>query len=204
MPRSAQPFAFALPPRAHGLAAARWLYESLRTAILDGRLGLGSRLPTTRALAREYGLARGTVVTAFENLKAEGYVNATVGSGTYVACELPDSLLVAPRAPRGPAHAPPRRRLSKLARRLSPLSGYPDGPTPAFRLGQPALDEFPTTLWAQVAARRLRMASARLLLGCPALGYEPLREAIAEYLVSARGARCAPSQVAIVSGTLEA
>ena len=48
----------------------------------EGRLDLGARLPTTRELAREYELSRGTVVTAFENLKAEGYVHATVGSGT--------------------------------------------------------------------------------------------------------------------------
>jgi GntR family transcriptional regulator/MocR family aminotransferase len=197
---------FVLPPRAKSAQASRWLYESLRAAILEGRLGLGSRLPTTRELAKEYDLARGTVVTAFENLKAEGYVHATIGSGTYVACELPETLLVAPRA-HGVRVAAPRtatRRLSKAARRLSPLFGYPEGRTPAFRLGQPALDLFPTTLWAQVASRRLRMASVKLLLGCDAMGHEPLREAIADYLVTSRGVNCTAAQVAIVSGTLEA
>src|SRR5689334_13862448 len=196
MPRATRPFPFALPPRPRGASAARWLYDSLRAAILEGRLGLGSRLPTTRELSKHHGLARGTVVTAFENLKAEGYVKATVGSGTYVACELPESLLVAPRAPgrREPGAprataptAPPRRRLSAAARRLRPLFGYPEGPAPAFRIGQPALDRFPTGLWAQVAARRMRLASVKLLLGCPAMGYAPLREAIADYLVTARG-----------------
>jgi GntR family transcriptional regulator / MocR family aminotransferase len=206
MARTSSPFPFMLPPRSKGAPATRWLYESLRLAILEGRLGLGSRLPTTRELAKEYGLARGTVVTAFESLKAEGYVNARVGSGTYVACELPETLLVVPRAP-GVRPAPARtatRRLSKAARRLTPLFGYPEGRTPAFRLGQPALDLFPTTLWAQVASRRLRMASVKLLLGCDAMGHEPLREAIADYLVTSRGVNCTPAQVAIVSGTLEA
>jgi GntR family transcriptional regulator/MocR family aminotransferase len=193
-----------LPPRSRGVPAARWLYDSLRAAILEGRLGLGSRLPTTRELSKEYGLARGTVVIAFESLKAEGYVNATVGSGTYVACELPETLLVAPRAARETRKAQPRRRLSAVARRLSPLLGYPEGPTPAFRIGQPALDQFPTTLWAQVASRRLRMASVKLLLGCEAMGYMPLREAIADYLVTSRGVNCTADQVAIVSGTLDA
>ena len=208
MPKATSPFPFALPPRARGASATRWLYESLRAAILEGRLGLGSRIPTTRELSRQYELSRGTVVTAFENLKAEGYVNATVGSGTYVACVLPESLLVAPRALKGreskrtAAHPP--RRLSAAARRLSPLASYPDGPAPAFRVGQPALDRFPTTLWAQVASRRLRMASVKMLLGCGAMGYEPLREAIAGYLVASRGVNCSPDQVAIVSGTLEA
>jgi GntR family transcriptional regulator/MocR family aminotransferase len=198
MPKATSPFPFVLTPRSDGVPATRWLYDSLRAAILDGRLRVGSRLPTTRELA-----------TAFENLKAEGYVNATVGSGTYVACVLPESLLVAPRAPQGRAPGPrtaarPRRRLSAFARRLSPLFGYPEGPAPAFRLGQPALDLFPTTLWAQIASRRMRMASVRMLLGCGAMGYEPLREAIAEYLVTARGVKCSPDQVGIVSGTLEA
>jgi len=198
-----------LPVRPRGASASRWLYESLRSAILERRLGLGSRLPTTRELAKQYGLARGTVVTAFENLKVEGYVNGKVGSGTYVACVLPESLLVAPRAPKGRecphgASAKTTRRLSSHARRLTPLFGYPEGRTPAFRIGQPALDQFPTTLWAQIASRRLRMASVKLLLGCDAMGHEPLRQAIAEYLTTSRGVRCSADQVAIVSGTLEA
>ncbi|HEY6195500.1 MAG TPA: PLP-dependent aminotransferase family protein [Candidatus Eisenbacteria bacterium] len=209
MSRATNPFPFALPPRPRGASATRWLYESLRAAILGGRLGVGSRLPTTRELAKHYGLARGTVVTAFENLKAEGYVSATVGSGTYVACVLPESLLVAPRAARSHGAGPhearrPRRRLAALARRTSFLPVYDKGPTRAFRIAQPALDLFPTTLWARVASRRLRLASAKLLLGCEPLGYEPLRAAIAEYLVASRGVMCSPEQVAIVSGTLQA
>jgi GntR family transcriptional regulator/MocR family aminotransferase len=209
MPKATRPFPFALPPRPRGASAARWLYDSLRAAILEGRLGLGSRLPTTRELSKHHGLARGTVVTAFENLKAEGYVHATVGSWTYVACELPESLLVAPRAPRSQgasmqAARRPRRRLAALARRASLLPPYDKGPTRAFRIAQPALDLFPTALWARVASRRLRMASARLLIGCEPLGHEPLRAAIAEYLVASRGVVCSPEQVAIVSGTLQA
>ena len=209
MQRPTSPFPFALPPRPRGASATRWLYDSLRAAILEGRLGVGSQLPTTRELAEHYDLARGTVVTAFENLKAEGYVNAKVGSGTFVACELPESLLLAPRAARSgasTAQAPtrPRRRLATLARRTSFLPVYAKEPPRAFRLAQPALDLFPTTLWAQVASRRLRMASAKLLLGCDPLGYEPLRAAIADYLVTSRGVVCTPEQVAIVSGTLQA
>src|SRR5262245_59948249 len=209
MPKATRPFPFPLAPRPRGAPATRWLYDSLRTAILEGRLGVGSRLPTTRELSKHYDLARGTVVTAFENLKAEGYVNATVGSGTYVACELPESLLVAPRAARsqGASSLPaprPRQRLAALARRMSILPPYDKRPTRAFRIAQPALDLFPTTLWARVASRRLRMASAKLLIGSDPLGHEPLRAAIAAYLVTSRGVVCTPEQVAIVSGTLQA
>src|SRR5262249_3854066 len=136
----------------------------------------------------------------------EGYVHATVGSGTYVACVLPETRFVAPR-PRAiarPVGGPPRRRLTAFARRLDPLFGYAEGPTPAFRLGQPPLDLFPVTLWAQIASRAHRMATVRQLLFCDAMGYGPLREAVADYLVTSRGVKCEPGQVAIMAGTLDA
>jgi len=67
----------------------------------------------------------------------------------------------------------------------------------------PALDLFPTTLWAQVAARRLRRISASLLLGCGPMGYPPLRDAVASYLSTSRGVKCVADQVVIVSGVQE-
>ncbi len=75
----------------------RWLYEELRSAILAGRLHPGARLPATRDLASQYGISRPTIVTAFEQLRSEGYVEGKVGSGTYVSKTLPDELLQAPR-----------------------------------------------------------------------------------------------------------
>jgi GntR family transcriptional regulator/MocR family aminotransferase len=77
-------------------------------------------------------------------------------------------------------------------------------PIRAFRANEPALDQFPTTLWAQVAARRLRRVSAKLLAGGDPLGYRPLREAVAEYLSTSRGVKCTAEQVLIVSGAQEA
>jgi GntR family transcriptional regulator / MocR family aminotransferase len=70
----------AFPPRQAREAAYRWLYGALRGAILERRLLPGTRLPATRDLARQYSLARGTVVAAFEQLKSEGYVEGSVGS----------------------------------------------------------------------------------------------------------------------------
>src|SRR5207245_2229615 len=67
-----------------------------------------------------------------------------------------------------------------------------------------ALDAFPVSLWAQVAARRLRRASAQLLAGGDALGYRPLRHAVAEYLNTSRGVKCSADQVLIISGVQEA
>src|SRR5439155_9829307 len=67
------------------------VFDRLRQGILSGTLPTGARLPPTRALAEELGVARQTVVLAYERLASEGYVRARTGSGTYVAAELPDA-----------------------------------------------------------------------------------------------------------------
>jgi GntR family transcriptional regulator/MocR family aminotransferase len=189
------------PPRG---ARFRWFYEELRSASLGGRLQPGARLPATRDLAREYGLSRGTIVAAFEQLGSEGYVDGKTGSGTYVSQVLPEELLQVGRVK---AQGSTRRRppaLSEYARRLQPMPRIERGPARAFRANLPALDAFPTALWAQVAARRLRRVSWRLLAGGDPLGYMPLRQVVAEYLNTSRGVKCSPQQVLIVSGVQEA
>jgi GntR family transcriptional regulator / MocR family aminotransferase len=195
-----------LPPRAPGTPATRWLYAALRAGILEGRLRPGARLPATRELARHYGLSRGTIVGAFEQLKSEGYVEASVGSGTYVMRVIPDRFLEVARPARvqSPAQRIQPRRVSNYARRVRPFGNLEGGPARAFRTNQPALDLFPTTLWAQVAGRCLRQASTNHLLGCGPMGYRPLQEAVADYLTTSRGVQCVPEQVAIVSGVQEA
>ncbi len=206
MPRSAGTFELALPPRDAATPAYRWLYEALRADILAGRLRPGARLPGTRDLARQTGLARGTVVSAFDQLASEGYLEGVTGSGTYVSRVLPEELLEAGpyvRA-RGPQRRPPARRLSPYGRRVTRFPGFEGRPGRAFRPHLPALDLFPTALWAQIAARRWRRASAGLLAGCDALGHRPLREAVADYLAAARGVACSWEEVAIVSGVQEA
>ena len=64
------------------------IYRAIRNAILEGRVGAGTRLPTTRALAAELGISRNTVISAFEPLRAEGYVHSRVGAGTFVAPQI--------------------------------------------------------------------------------------------------------------------
>lgn len=195
-----------LPPRDARSLAYRWLYASLRAEILEGRLRSGARLPATRDLARQYLLSRGTIVKAFELLKSEGYLRGTTGSGTYVSRILPDTLLQVARAP-GPKTSRQQKRkfpVSAYARRVKLFSGFEIRPSRAFRPNVPALDLFPTTLWAQITARRLRRASVHSLLGCDPMGYRPLREAVANYLSTSRGVKCSPEQIAIVSGVQEA
>jgi len=187
-----------------GVALYRWVYEELRTAILAGHLRPGARLPATRDLAGQFGLSRPTLVSAFEQLRSEGYVEGKIGSGTYVSKILPDDMLQAPRA--NPAGRVRRRglRFSDYAERLTTQARFERSPAKAFRAHQPALDAFPTTLWAQVAARRLRRVSTQLLAGGEALGYKPLRAAVAEYLNTSRGVKCSADQVLIISGVQQA
>ena len=205
MPKRATPFELILPVRETGVPAYRWLYTALRAEILGGRLRPGTRLPGTRDLGAQYGLSRGTIVNAFGQLESEGYVEGSVGSGTFVSKTLPDELPVTRLSARPELWPPkPRRSLSDYRRRVAPFSMLEVRPSRAFRPNLPALDLFPLALWAQVTARRLRRAKASLLLGCDPMGYEPLREAVADYLNAARGVKCAAAQVAIVSGVQEA
>lgn len=204
MARETTTLPLSLPGRPAGSSLYRWFYEELRSAILEGRLHPGARLPATRDLARTYRISRSTVISAFDQLKSEGYVVGKTGSGTFVANVLPETFLQVARF-REPEKLPHRRvSLSSYARRLPPFRAQPMRPVRAFRANEPALDQFPTSLWAQVAARRLRRVSTQLLAGGDPLGYRPLREAVAEYLSTSRGVKCTADQVLIVSGAQEA
>ncbi|MGA8075644.1 MAG: PLP-dependent aminotransferase family protein [Candidatus Acidiferrales bacterium] len=206
MTKRASGFGLVLPPRRAATPAYRWLYASLRAEILEGRLRSGARLPATRDLARQYRLSRGTIVSAFELLKSEGYLQGTIGSGTYVSKILPDALLQVTRAPgsRPSTRRKKKSSVSDFGKRVRLFSGFEMRASRAFRSNVPALELFPTTLWAQITARRLRRASMQLLLGCEAMGYAPLRGAVANYLSSSRGVNCGAEQIAIVSGAQEA
>ena len=179
--------------------------QALRARILTGAVRPGTRLPSSRSLAAELGVARTTVLQALEALQAEGYLVAAPRSGVRVAPELPIEGLTPPPARVARAAGPPR--ISSAARALAALgTGAPRlGPAPRpFRPGLPALDLFPTTLWSRLVGRAQSRASARLLEGGDPAGHSGLRRAIAEHVVAARGARCVPEQVFVTAGTQQA
>jgi GntR family transcriptional regulator/MocR family aminotransferase len=187
--------------------ASRWLAEQLGAAILDGRLTLGARLPASRDLARQYGFARGSVVNALRQLKAEGFVSSRVGAGTFVTARVPDQRH--PIAHNSIAPGPGRTTLAFSARgrmmieTCFPLQSIARVSVP-FRAYQPDLEAFPLALWARIAARRQRLARRELLgIGDP-FGYRPLREAVAAHLRSARGVVCDAAQIVIVSSVQQA
>jgi GntR family transcriptional regulator/MocR family aminotransferase len=179
------------------------VYDSIRRSILEGRLAPGSFLPSSRALADDLAVARSTVVFAYEQLHAEGYLEGEIGAGTRVSAVLPDALVRADLPSAGPAPTDATSPLSTrglgiAARGSEPRGG---GPGRAFRCGTPALDAFPVDLWGRLLARRWQGSSSTLLGYGDPCGYPRLRKAIATYLGAARGVRCTPEQVIVVSGT---
>src|SRR5471032_3231659 len=177
-----------------GWPRQRLLHECLRSAIRDGTLAEGMRLAASRVLAEELGLARNTVLYAYEQLASEGFVT-TDRRGTVVAAMAPQRK----SAGRRTAEAP-QAGLSQRARGLRPLPG-PADMMGAFVPGVPALDHFPLTLWRRMLERAWRgLTVAQLNYGDPA-GEPQLREAIADHLRASRGVVCDASQVFITDGT---
>ncbi|MGH7543494.1 MAG: PLP-dependent aminotransferase family protein [Gemmatimonadota bacterium] len=181
--------------RSTGTPIYRQIYGALRQAILDGLLRAGQRIPSTRALAEELGVSRLPVLTAYEQLLHEGYLEGRVGSGTFVSASLPDDFL---RSQPPPGSVNPNRSLGSRPPRLS----HPDeGGLVPFRVSLPALDEFPHALWSRLVARHAhRLTHDQMAYGDPA-GLISLREAIAEHLRTARAVRCEAEQILIVSGS---
>src|SRR5262245_5727972 len=182
------------------------LYRALRAAILRGELGPGARLPSTRALAADEGLARNTVLRAYDQLLGEGYVVGRRGSATRVAAEIPDDVaeIVRVAGRRRQRRRPAALRLSRWAARLPQAwpswAVHERGLPYDFRYGRPPFGDFPHATWARLLARRARAATVRDLdYGEPA-GLPELRAAIAEYLARARAVDCRPEQVVVVHG----
>jgi GntR family transcriptional regulator/MocR family aminotransferase len=190
--------------------AYQQIYRSLRAMMLVGEFGKGSRLPATRVLANALGVSRNIVLLAYRQLVDEGYAGGRTGSGTYVAPELPDTILRAPTGGRGRVDSSAAPRLSAFGRHLV------DPPSPPqfardrtampydFRYGRPVAEAFPFKLWRKLVAAQGRLISAESLRYGPPEGHPPLREAIAEYLRRSRGVQCDPDQVVVTNGSQQA
>jgi GntR family transcriptional regulator/MocR family aminotransferase len=181
------------------------LYHVLRQAILRGQLRAGRQLPPTRVLATELAVSRTTIVTAFEQLIAEGYLEARVGSGTFVASILPEEALQAPAQPISPPERLPQLSQRSLQMIYAPSHSFLRIPLPkAFQPGLPAIDAFPFDVWSRLITRHAQPSSLELFAYGDPAGYRPLREAIAHYLTTSRAVCCQPEQVLIVSGAQQA
>jgi len=163
-----------------GARLGRSLEEALRAAVRDGRLPPGARLPASRALAADLGIARNTVADAYGQLVAEGWLAARTGAGTWVTA--------------GPVAAGPASAGS--------VSSGPRPASPRYDLhaGVPDLSAFPRREWLAAARRALAAAPDGALNYPDARGVPRLREALAGYLARARGVAADPERIFVCGG----
>ncbi|AQZ69803.1 GntR family transcriptional regulator [[Actinomadura] parvosata subsp. kistnae] len=170
----------------------RALEEALRRAVRDGRLPHGTRLPSSRALAAELRLSRGTVSAAYDQLVAEGYLTTRPGSGTEIAA-LPPQLPAANLPATAPA-APARAAASE-----------PEAvPVHDLRPGQPDLSAFPARAWMRATRHVLDTMPAAVLGPCDPRGRIELRTALAAYLARTRGVLTTPDLIVVTTGFVQA
>ncbi|GGY02673.1 MocR-like pyridoxine biosynthesis transcription factor PdxR [Streptomyces djakartensis] len=167
-----------LEPAGPGLR--RGLTDALREAVRSGRLAPGTRLPSSRALAADLGIARNTVADAYADLVAEGWLTARQGSGTRVG-----ERRVVPPAGTAPRPREPRES-ARLAYDLRP--------------GRPDLASFPRAEWLKAARRALTAAPSHALDYGDPRGRPELRAALAGYLSRSRGVRADPERVVVCGG----
>jgi GntR family transcriptional regulator/MocR family aminotransferase len=157
------------------------LEAALRDAARTARLAPGTRLPSSRALAADLGLARNTVAEAYTQLVAEGWLTARRGSGTTVADRAVSANQVSEPDLPGPAERarPPRYDL---------------------RPGSPDLSLFPRPGWLAAARRAVNSAPSAALGYADPRGRPELRAALAGYLARARGVQADPDRIVICGG----
>jgi len=154
------------------------LETALRESVRSGRLVAGTVLPSSRALARDLGIARNTVAEAYGQLVAEGWLTARHGSGTWVA-----------------ERAGPRRHAAqRTAGSAAQVIRYD------LRPGAPDVSAFPRTAWLTAARKALAGAPSSDLSYADARGLEVLRVALAEYLGRARGVVVTPDRIVVCAG----
>lgn len=190
-----------LPPIHQGRLRRGDLQRALRTAVLDGVLPPGARLPSTRQAADDYGVSRGLMEEVYAQLAEEGFVERAVGRGTFVVPGMAELS--------GPAKAKPNRRRARgpsrrgLAVAANAACREPEVPRP-FNAGIADTSEFPRELWCRLQARAARLLGRAALTFADPRGLPELRGAIARYLAQFRGIRCEPTQIIICNSAQQA
>ena len=183
------------------------LFRCLRNAIIDSVLAPKTRLPASRDLAKEIKVSRNTVLSAYEQLQAQGYVEARTGQGTWVAEKLPESFLVKAENTNSQTQEKKPQQNYNLSQRGSYLIGY-SAASPyqwgAFVPGAPDVTEFPHHIFSRIQTRLSREPEINSLIYSNAGGCLELRQELAEYLKIARSVQCDADQIIITEGTHQA
>ncbi len=178
------------------------LYSEICRLILCQRLRGGSRLPSSRAMAADLGLSRTTVLSAYEQLEAEGYIEARRGAGVFVVEGLGDGVFGGIESTNTSVSAVAHNKFttSKRSSNLMDIKPRRSAIT-AFDAGKPDLELFPFDQWARLLAKSWRHPSIAQLYEGENGGFAPLKKQISYYLQSARGLACSPEQVILTSST---
>lgn len=182
------------PDRASLEPLGTQLVRRLRSAIESGFFSPGSRLLPSRELARRIGVSRNTVTSAFEQLIAEGYLEARVGAGTFVAAAL--HVVHRDAAPPIRTLPPPARELEAIREALEAV-GSSYGP---LRIGAPDISAFPVRTWRRLIRKNLEQTDAHLDYG-QSSGLLALREAISRHIAQFRGVTAEHDRIIVVEGT---
>ncbi len=182
------------------------IYDGFRAAILSGDLSPGQKIPSSRDLTTAMSVSRFPVLNAYAQLLAEGYLESRVGAGTFVSASLPEQLMSVSTPAGDSATRPSGPR--PVARRASLYPGFPYAARlrgwGAFGVHQPALDQFPFKIWSNLVLRHTRNPHASAIHHIDPRGSEHFRNAIANYLRTARGVKCEVDQIIVVSGSQQA
>lgn len=174
--------------------------DTIKSKIASGLLGPGDKLPSTRALATEWGISRTTVTSAYEQLIAEGYVETRQGARAEVA----RGLGLSSARPAPPDSMKTISQLSAFGRRLDefPLPSVASGPTLVadFRYGELSAVDFPALAWRKAVTGVILRGQPRLRYDDPS-GSLRLRTALQGYLWRARGLRCETEEIIVVNGS---
>lgn len=200
---------FNLNFRDNNVPLYKQIYDLLRSAILDGRMKPGEKLPGTRSLASELKISRNTIAIAFDQLRIEGYIKGKTGSGTFVN-EIPDKAfsvkkdLIDKNSDVSPAKTVKRISIG-IDRKIIPpgllqRNIKSEEATP-FQNGLPALDEFPVNKWIKMINQTFYSFSRFNMGYGEAAGFKPLRESVASYLRTYRAVNCTADQIIIVNGS---
>lgn len=179
----------------------RQIYLQLRAAILSQDLRPGTKLPSTRQLALELKVSRSAVVSAYEQLFAEGYASGKVGSGSYVSSDLPEPV-EGRRRPRSAATTTPAPIVPPLSSDFVDVTAQSE--ERPFNLGRTLVDARTAMLWRKSGARVFRSLGHDHFGYSDPRGLPELRKAVCDYLRAARAVRCEPEQIVLTAGTQHA
>ncbi|HLG83068.1 MAG TPA: PLP-dependent aminotransferase family protein [Bradyrhizobium sp.] len=190
--------------RRSGTSVTQQTYLQVRSAILSRSLGPGTKVPSTRNLASRLGVARTSVIAAYEQLHVEGYLTAKPGSGTFIATEMPEPI---------PGHAVAQvraqsqidgQRSRRILLRRPPTETVAHSDVRPFNTGRTLVDARTLQIWRRLVHQAARMLGPEDLGYTDPRGSPGLRQAICQYLQASRAVRCEPEQIIVTAGTQHA